>query len=359
MTANKKEVVIIKLDYTLKTPEERKALVEQILAETPDPSPSYLEILGDYLVIPVERAERKKREIMTDNRMATINKRETSLEGLTAQLENGEDGIYNLINESKTAILQPKVTITKADLEEIPFLRQLRDSIERWEAMLKTATGREAYIIKHALIEMRKDQYIIKNAYRKPIIPTKLTRSKPLLRLDEDYTLDENDYVKPSGFNLCDPNICSTILCNYSRLKQDSYDDFEGDLHFLMYDFDQIAGAALAPYPIYEKIVEAKIDGKSNIEIQEILIKEFGKKHSLEYISSLWRGKIPKIIASAAEDQLLSWHFLNVDYGKYKKCSRCGQIKLAHNKYFSKNKTSRDGWYSICKSCRSKKRKES
>ena len=34
---------------------------------------------------------------MTENRMVTINRRETSLEGLVAQFENGEDGIYNLI----------------------------------------------------------------------------------------------------------------------------------------------------------------------------------------------------------------------------------------------------------------------
>ena len=49
----------------------------------------------------------------------------------------------------------------------------------------------------------------------------------------------------------------------------------------------------------------------------------------------------------------------NFEKGKYKKCSRCGKIKLAHNKYFSKNKTSKDGFYSICKSCRNSKAKKS
>ena len=42
--------------------------------------------------------------------------------------------------------------------------------------------------------------------------------------------------------------------------------------------------------------------------------------------------------------------------GKWKKCSRCGQIKLAHNNFFSKNKTSKDHFYSICKCCRNKKK---
>lgn len=82
---------------------------------------------------------------------------------------------------------------------------------------------------------------------------------------------------------------------------------------------------------------------------------EFGIKHSLEYISSLWRNKIPKMFAAAAEDEYLNWYYTFVEPGKWKRCSRCGQIKLAHNKYFSKNKTSKDSFYSICKECRNKK----
>jgi hypothetical protein len=87
-----------------------------------------------------------------------------------------------------------------------------------------------------------------------------------------------------------------------------------------------------------------------------MLEEEHGISHSLEYISSLWRKKIPNLIASVAEDEYLSWYYLNVEKGKYKKCSRCGEIKLAHNKYFSYNKTSKDSFYSICKTCRNKKK---
>ena len=126
-----------------------------------------------------------------------------------------------------------------------------------------------------------------------------------------------------------------------------------------MEDFDRISSKALEPYPLYEEIVTCKIDGMQNIDIQERLQEKFGVKHSLEYISSLWRKKIPMLIASAAEDELLEWHFLNVEKGKWKRCSRCGQVKLAHNKYFSKNKTSKDGFYSICKCCRNSKAKKS
>ncbi len=123
-----------------------------------------------------------------------------------------------------------------------------------------------------------------------------------------------------------------------------------------MDEFDDVSSAALAPYPLYYRIVQLKIDGVQNAEIQERLYEEFGIRHSLEYISSLWRKKIPNLIASEAEDRFLDWYYLVKEKGTYKKCSRCGQIKLAHNKYFSKNKTSKDGFYSICKCCRNKKK---
>lgn len=95
---------IIKLDYTLETPEERIKLVEQILADNPDPNEKYLEILADYLILCMEKQEKKERKILTENRMMTVNKRETSFESLVSQLENGEDGIYNLISENKNQI---------------------------------------------------------------------------------------------------------------------------------------------------------------------------------------------------------------------------------------------------------------
>jgi hypothetical protein len=67
----------------------------------------------------MEKQEKKQRKILTDNRMATVDKREVSFEGLVSQFENGEDGIYNLITENKDIIFQPKITITKKDIQEI------------------------------------------------------------------------------------------------------------------------------------------------------------------------------------------------------------------------------------------------
>ena len=207
---------------------------------------------------------------------------------------------------------------------------------------------------------MRKDQYIIKQAYRRPIVPNKLLRSKSFIPLEENVEISAaGEITRCDGVSFLNPKVCSAILCNYSKLKEEGYSTFEKDLWYIMEDFDNICTVALQDYPLYDRLVEYKVDGLQNVDIQQLLEEEFGIKHSLEYISSLWRNKIPKLIASAAEDQYLYWYYLNEEKGKYKKCSRCGEIKLANNKYFSKNKTSRDGYYSICKDCRNKKGKTS
>ena len=342
----------IKLDYTLETAEERRDLVEKFLEENPDPGEKYLEILADYIAAPLTKEERKEKNILTENRMVTINRRETSLEGLVAQFENGEDGIYGLVNNDKHQIFRPKVTITKKDVEEIPGLQQIKEAITLWETILKTCSGRDAYIAKKAIIDLRKDQYIIKDAYRVPVSPKNVSHCRNPIMLDGEVSIGEDGYCVSKGITLVDPKVISAILCNYSRLKTDCVAVFDTYTWYFMEDFDRTALRALRDYPIYQLIVSMKIDGYSNLEIQERIEKKFEIKHSIEYISSLWRNKIPKLIASQAEDDYLDWYYLNIEKGKYKKCSRCGQIKLAHNKYFSKNKTSKDGFYSICKACR-------
>ena len=169
---------MIKLDYSLNTPEERLELVNKILEEDPNPPRPYLEILADYLVFCMEKEEKRERKILTENRLATVNKRETSFEGLVSQFENGEDGVYNIADDNKHVIFQPKVQITKKDLEDIPELEQTTTSIAYWSDMVKKVSGKEAFIAKKALIETRKDQYVIKNAFKKPVTITSTVHSR-------------------------------------------------------------------------------------------------------------------------------------------------------------------------------------
>lgn len=350
-----------KLDYSLESPQERNELVKKIIDETPPEQLTnrYLEILADYIIFAMDKEERKKKKILTDNRMVTVNKRETSFEGLVGKLENGEDGIYNMIANDKNIIFTPKVSITQKDIDEIPALRDLRSAIDRVEQEEKKAVGKKKFLLKKQLIEMRQDQYVIKNSYRQPMYCMNAIKSFSKIDFDEHITINEKGEVQSNGLiTLFNPKHVSALLCNYSKLKEDCWGRFSSDSYYLMEDLDNLIEQTLKEkYPLYYDLLIYKIDGKQNVEIQELLNRDHGIKHSLEYISSLWRNKIPKLLAEQAQEDYLVWYYTIKEKGKWKRCSRCGQIKLAHNRFFSKNKTSRDGYYSICKECRNKKNK--
>ena len=88
----------MQLDYTIDSIEERKKLVEKILAEETNPN---LDRLADYLIMCMEKQEKKEKKIITMNRQMTIDKRETSFEGLVDKLENGENAIYHIAKNDK------------------------------------------------------------------------------------------------------------------------------------------------------------------------------------------------------------------------------------------------------------------
>lgn len=362
-SAEEEKSSYIKMDYSLETPEERVQKVEEIIDSTPKEKLTnlYLEKLANYIIDAVTTQEKKDKEtkgqILTENRMVTLNKRETSFEGLINKLENGEDGIYNMITNDKNIIFQPKVKITEEDIQTIPGLKELVDAIEQLEEYSKTARGKKAFLLKKQIIEMRQDQYVLKAAYKKPIYSTNIIKSLAKLDLSDNITIDAEGQIHNNCIvNIFNEKHVSALLCNYSKLYIDSWDKLNSDLKWMLMDLNNLIEKTLKEkYPMYYDLVKYKIEGKQNIEIQDLLNIKYKVRHSVEYISSLWRNKIPKLLVEQETKDCLIWYYTFIEKGKWKRCSRCGQIKLAHNIFFSKNKTSRDGYYSICKECRNKK----
>ena len=352
----------LKLDYTIQSPVERNELVKKIVESLPPQKLTnrYLEILADYIIFAKTKEQRKKQEsINTENRMITINKRQTSFQGLVGKFENGEDGVYNLFTEDKNIIFTPKISITEEDLAEIPALRELRAAIEQVQKLQKTARGKRKYLLKKQIIQMRQDQYVIKTSYKQPIFCLNAVKNFSSMSFEDNISISPDGKIKDKSLiSFINPKHISALLRNYSRLKEDCYGKFYTDGYYMMEVLEELVDKALKEkYPLYYSLLIYKIDGKSNLEIQKLLEEEHGIRHSVEYISSLWRNKIPKLIAEQAEIDFLHWYYLEKEKGKWKKCSRCGEVKLAHNKFFSKNNSSKDGFYSICKQCRNKKKR--
>ena len=348
-----------RLDYTITDPFERNQKVHEIVNNTPSQklTPYYLEQLTKYLT---ETPDTKKEQtILTDNRMITVNKRETSYEGLVGKLENGEDGIYNLMTGGdKNILLVPKIQITEDDIQNVPGLKLLREEIKKIEIQQKAARGRRKFLLTKQLKEMRQDQYILKSSYKPPITAMKLTKSINQINLNQRIKINENgDPESNCLISFFNPHHVCCLLCNYSKLKQDSWGYFNNDWWYLMQDFDNLIDKALKEkYPVLYDIVIYKIDGLQNKDIAVKIKQKHDVSYSIEYLSVIWRKKIPKIIAETAKQDWIVWHYSHQEKGKWKRCSRCHEVKLAHPYFFTKNKTAKDGLYSMCKCCRNKKK---
>ena len=141
-----------KLDYSLKTAAERADFIDNLLPTLTNEqlkNKKYMEIMSDYIVSAMTPEEKKQKMILTDNRMITINKRETSFQSLVDKFENGEDGLWNfMIENDKNILLTHKKEITDGDLENIDSLKDLKESIKIIEKKEKEATGKNKYKLK-------------------------------------------------------------------------------------------------------------------------------------------------------------------------------------------------------------------
>lgn len=327
----------MKFDYAIEDPKERIKYIQNLLTERPHWNSRELQKMADYIL------KGSDDSILTDNRMVTINRRETSFQGLSERLEGGEDALHSLIRHDKQTILTPKNRITELDIQQIPELRRLRERIAEWEKRMELARGKDRYRIKKILIEMRKEQYAIKQMYRMPMYTKGIQRIRVHTSTIDELRLDQPEHV-------------SEILNNYARLKQALWEDLHNDLRWTLLDLEHLIEEYVRDQqPIYYQILLMKIGGDTNEEIQNALGDDWGKHHSQEYISSLWRNKIPELIADGYREHYLNWFYTYKARGLYKTCSRCLEPKLAHRRYFGTNQAAKYGFYSVCKKCRNKK----
>lgn len=356
----------MKFDYDLKTPEERAAHIQKELDSLPrgqELNNKYLSMISDYILCIADKNQTKKERqeehpVTTKNREVTINKRQISFEEVVAGLENGEDGIYNLIVNDKNQLLDPREKITERDIAEIPGVQEQLDIIDNLWKQEKQATGKRRFSLRKQIAETYQQIYIIKSSFRNAPAKGKLpTHVQGLLhrQIPEEIYLDEKEIPRSnSPLSLLNPTHVSFLLCYYSQLKQESFDNINSDMHALLLDLEDIVEAALENYPVYKDLLIWKIDGLTNDEIQDMMRRVHGEEHTNQYYSSVWRKRIPNLIVEEAQRRYLVWYYTNEVYGKWKKCSKCGEIKPAHSLFFSKN-TSKDGWYSQCKQCRNSK----
>lgn len=146
----------------------------------------------------------------------------------------------------------------------------------------------------------------------------------------------------------------------YSALVQSCDENLNCDLKFLIWELEgYIEKANLSEARQY--ILIRKIDKATNDQIRRELQEKFGLAYSDNYISTIYKQMICEKISKTAQLEHDNWIYRNQPE-KFKVCSTCGRKLLRDSRNFIKKQNAKDGLSARCKMCdkeiRDRKKKE-
>lgn len=103
--------------------------------------------------------------------------------------------------------------------------------------------------------------------------------------------------------------------------------------------------------PAQQKVLELKLAGKQNMDIKEIVNKEFGRSYQTNYISTIYRQYVAPAIAGAATRHLEIVRAIAEGPERFKRCSVCGRLLVESETYFIHKSRAKSGFSARCKQC--------
>lgn len=350
-----------------------------------------LEQLADYILYGKDVNEEKsavdKKELIMTPKYSTYKKKEP--ESLDAILENPAHDERTFKNVGRDVYTNPKPTIDREKDKDIPGMVQLWDAIDELDLLLKKVSGKEEWAegeepkefssyslfkLKHWLIDLRKQQYVIKEEWLQPIRFKSVQRTSnraidwysdaayartPIPYDGQDspthwvVTQEDADWewhvVREHTIDLGNGKHVQELINNYGKLKQDSYEDLQGDMKYILWTLEDLIDSCDFT-DVRKDIIVKKIDGQTNVQLHDYLHITYGLDYSANYISTIFTHEICEKIAQRHAQSLEEWQKKDQP-AAWKVCTKCGKRKLANSDNFTKKKSNKDGFNSRCKVC--------
>ena len=341
----------------------------------------------------------QKKEIQIEQAHSTYQRKKA--ESLDALLEDTTVKESDFQPIKKSAYKKIKPTIDREKDKDIPGMKDLWEAIDRLAAQVRTfkenkQLGLDFYKKNHLLIQLRKEQFTLKDSVSEPIRgktirslntpSTSFTRNTGYIydynreyeyrkwRADyyrkdfgeewyskeqealSNFTISEDKElnwrwveVSKNELDLTDPVHVYNLLELYGTLKENSFENLNCDMKYVLWELeDYIERSNLSA--ARKHILIRKIDKVTNETIREELQLKFGLNYSDNYISTIYKQMICGQIARTAEIARDEWIYRNQPE-KFKVCSTCGRRLLRDNRNFIKKKNSSDGLAARCKMC--------
>lgn len=399
------------LDYSIERDTDRLKAVQEILDSLEkNPSPTELEQMGSYILYGKDENglnAYQRGEMLRDARYNSYKTKDDEVASLDEILENPLSDQQQFRDfGSRDPYIQPKTTIKRPKYDkktgalidigdgDIPGMRELWECIDRTEHWIAVLEGKVAasegemlftnpyrlYRLKHALIDMRRHQYYLKDAYKPTIHFLALDHPKrqyidwntdsfywisreewerrinntyfPISKNIEDYEVrNEGNEVKwivrRHTFNWEDPNHVYALICNYFNLDSLLWDKLNTDGKALLMDFNRYRAMAHLS-EVREFILTCKLYQWTQSEIRQALQVKYGLNYGENRLYAIICKEIPNTIATAA----LRHRILTTTPKTNKKlCSKCGRLLPRHPLFFVINNNRAEGYNKYCKDC--------
>lgn len=304
---------------------------------------------------------------------------------------------YELRHKKKKSPIRDSL-LQKFNRRDLKKIHEKAKKLEPYEYLKK----------KHLLVELRREQFILKDSYTTSINAHPHYYAPPQEK--DFFTFPK---IFPFGAKTPDrlgeilftrelnpKELSETELQKLSRIfweeKEERRKSLEGNLDFLTFDFRRLEdvyqllqfyeevqdenlknleesnlkgelGELLETLNFYidlaelteaqSLILKRKIQKVPNEKIRKEVNEKFSRSYTTNYISTIYRHKIIKKINEAAQfhEKIIENYFYPENF---KKCSRCGRLFLIDQRNFVRKRASKDGFNPRCKFCDRVKREE-
>ena len=407
------------LDYNIYLATDRNEAIKQILDNLDtDPDPGDLEQMADYILFGKDEkflnARDRKEILQPKRRYNSWSRKDEKNESLDALLE--DPIIAPEIEQKQNSdpgprykVLKPEIRRPKYDDEgnlidigdgDVPGMVELWERIDILQERYDMYKGKippndyvkshpltkyQLYKYGHMLIDIRRHQYYLKDAY-KPTL--KFFNAAPPGRSEIDFDTDTGLWLgpeewcgrkrHPKPFDLKQPALedaaedengnlfwkisdnkidyenpthILALLDNYANLLKHSYDKPGSSTRSICFDVEMLVEAAQLD-DIEQFVLEQRVAHRNLFVVRQTLHEE-GIELSELQLRNMMREKIPRKMAAAATDIRLKSE-LQQGLIDGLECSKCHNILPKDPFYFARSRDKRSGFCSQCKSCQSK-----
>ena len=299
-----------------------------------------LETLASYILAKDKEVSENEEKIKTYNSRELFLraiKEEATMKELTPNSESTEFAVFKMEKNYKKEI---KDKVTAEDVKKYPEVKAYIDAyninLAEYKALgkkesLTNEESKRKYYLKKTLSSLKVDALDTKLAFKRPIKWKQALKDNGCPNWDY-LDLMDREHIKcllqiPLNEDLQNDLVCIRTDLE-SLIERTKFTDRQKEVLDLW----------IRDVPI------SKDKYRGGKGIAEIL----GIKHST--VLTILNQAIDCIINTYIEE-LEDWYYLNINKGEYKKCSKCGEVKLVQRF----DKKGKQGYQSRCKKCRKEK----